>query len=926
MTDRECDDLPQSAALWELYNRKRALESKQEKKNDLAKEVEALAKEEEVLEKEAARVAQKRRIVDAKCKTRRAELAQVSAGCESEKADLQRSWRYMFGGSADRPSSQHPSDPLPTSDDESSEDVLDPPQQSRQPQTHTVENAARSTNNQPPAATRTGRISRPPPRYSPTLRATNSTRASPYVSANNGRAAVGQLASQPSYRTVVDDTPANSRSKRNQQRREEDPELSGHVQKKRKTAAATPKPYTIDFADVFQEGFAQHKHMIIQYPPGSAISNRIHSMGLRTTCEQQSIRVPSGTLDIDMSEWPVRWASTIKKMGLRVLNCDATKAEKNNAAFTQALDAGYKPLGPDPNQQPTLKETHQIPSRPWPALREEVATDTSRPTTRAESEEREREVITQPLEGKPYLGYWRSGSRGQGWYALIVLPLGSFSAIGLHGSFLETELTKSVPACYERQNGAVLQWAEGYRDGERLANKRQFPVMWFHDAQTFSLCKDLMIPDPVWYNWLQASDLRPLSSNCESGGNKRPRGYSSALEYASQLDRIKAARHHRTAKTGDTQTQATGPLPTKSVAGDTTEEGHECGRPESAGNSTSADRFLAIASDAKIEPSQDSSENEDWDDMVSNLHRRYDERDESKSCDGTIDYTTDDRLRAASFDSSLIEGQHGISTNDYDAPTISNKTEAVNPHLEDPEDIQRSADRFAIRSSQQPLPSELLETAVPSLLTIGQEAPHLVSASAPPNGSVGGQEQAYTVRTMGEGHLLPVPRPVLAQPAAIALDRASTQQQSPASVNPKTGLRYVLNDASHALLRGGAETVATLLGSPGFHSGNNNHSGMPQTLSIANAPTTPSMSNYYSLNSRGSTRVYQMESFHPLSQADSSNVEHPEGLTTQSGHKTKQKFCRTKTGCLTCRRRRKKCDEQKPECNNCLRAAYVDNW
>jgi Fungal Zn(2)-Cys(6) binuclear cluster domain len=29
---------------------------------------------------------------------------------------------------------------------------------------------------------------------------------------------------------------------------------------------------------------------------------------------------------------------------------------------------------------------------------------------------------------------------------------------------------------------------------------------------------------------------------------------------------------------------------------------------------------------------------------------------------------------------------------------------------------------------------------------------------------------------------------------------------------------------------------------------------------------------------------------------------------------------RTKTGCLTCRTRRIKCDEGKPECNNCLRS------
>lgn len=32
---------------------------------------------------------------------------------------------------------------------------------------------------------------------------------------------------------------------------------------------------------------------------------------------------------------------------------------------------------------------------------------------------------------------------------------------------------------------------------------------------------------------------------------------------------------------------------------------------------------------------------------------------------------------------------------------------------------------------------------------------------------------------------------------------------------------------------------------------------------------------------------------------------------------------RTKTGCMTCRRRKKKCDEAKPECANCLRGGFV---
>lgn len=40
--------------------------------------------------------------------------------------------------------------------------------------------------------------------------------------------------------------------------------------------------------------------------------------------------------------------------------------------------------------------------------------------------------------------------------------------------------------------------------------------------------------------------------------------------------------------------------------------------------------------------------------------------------------------------------------------------------------------------------------------------------------------------------------------------------------------------------------------------------------------------------------------------------------------KRKRNFSnRTKTGCMTCRRRKKKCDESRPECNNCLRGGFV---
>ncbi|KAK7746474.1 hypothetical protein SLS53_002433 [Cytospora paraplurivora] len=49
-----------------------------------------------------------------------------------------------------------------------------------------------------------------------------------------------------------------------------------------------------------------------------------------------------------------------------------------------------------------------------------------------------------------------------------------------------------------------------------------------------------------------------------------------------------------------------------------------------------------------------------------------------------------------------------------------------------------------------------------------------------------------------------------------------------------------------------------------------------------------------------------------------------DGVIQSDAKKRKRNFSnRTKTGCLTCRKRKKKCDEAKPECSNCLRGGFV---
>lgn len=52
--------------------------------------------------------------------------------------------------------------------------------------------------------------------------------------------------------------------------------------------------------------------------------------------------------------------------------------------------------------------------------------------------------------------------------------------------------------------------------------------------------------------------------------------------------------------------------------------------------------------------------------------------------------------------------------------------------------------------------------------------------------------------------------------------------------------------------------------------------------------------------------------------------QHRDGLVHSDPKKRKRNFSnRTKTGCLTCRKRKKKCDEAKPECSNCIRGGFV---
>ncbi|KAG6008916.1 hypothetical protein E4U21_003729 [Claviceps maximensis] len=121
-------------------------------------------------------------------------------------------------------------------------------------------------------------------------------------------------------------------------------------------------------------------------------------------------------------------------------------------------------------------------------------------------------AITDPQVGQLYLGYWSPERR---YYAVLVLPFGSFAPIGLPGSIASTQLLDCERRpCHTRdhQTGAYA-WSYGfgqdedeyeYGDGDAPMSRvldREFPVIWF---------STLHFPARAQYSWLEARHLRPF--------------------------------------------------------------------------------------------------------------------------------------------------------------------------------------------------------------------------------------------------------------------------------------------------------------------------------------------------------------------------------------------------------------------------------
>ncbi|KAB5511599.1 hypothetical protein GE09DRAFT_1067655 [Coniochaeta sp. 2T2.1] len=231
-------------------------------------------------------------------------------------------------------------------------------------------------------------------------------------------------------------------------------------------------------------------------------------------------------------------ATAVNKLGIQLLNCDSSKAKKNNEILRQALETEAetsKDFLPRSTQKSGKKQTKHSRDanghQPSPA-------EAGRPLKAAPVQ------VVDPAIGEIYRAYWKSTDT---WYAAVLLPTGSFDAVSMSGNLADTGLIKYIPNCYQSNRNQIPGWTEAFQDGGPRVAERKFPVMYLtDDCMEIPPEGELCLPGKDLLAWVPAKNLRPFDFGDDQCRNVL--GYQAARKFSA---RLKATRKRQGRHGGD---------------------------------------------------------------------------------------------------------------------------------------------------------------------------------------------------------------------------------------------------------------------------------------------------------------------------------------------------------------------------------------
>ncbi|KAF5687901.1 hypothetical protein FDENT_5191 [Fusarium denticulatum] len=204
-----------------------------------------------------------------------------------------------------------------------------------------------------------------------------------------------------------------------------------------------PEERVIDFDQVFQDGNAQTKYIIVQYPPEFRHWYILECKEHNKHFHKDPIRGASRHLMGQEHGLNGGHSFAVRMLGTRVLHCNEKLAAKNNRVTRESFPYVAGPMGVTPGNRTKENPTQNV------------------------------EII--PVVGEIYAAKFPKQSHT---YAVLVLPWTAFD----HFPYMK-QLLRDTPSCYLFDK-AVDQyprgWAKEYEDGGRRVKDRVYPVVYFH--------------------------------------------------------------------------------------------------------------------------------------------------------------------------------------------------------------------------------------------------------------------------------------------------------------------------------------------------------------------------------------------------------------------------------------------------------------
>lgn len=259
---------------------------------------------------------------------------------------------------------------------------------------------------------------------------------------------------------------------------------------------------TITFDEVYQNGQAEHKDTIVEFPADSGQWYIIK-------CEEHNLRFNRRPLQGAAKHLNSRlhsclkkdWSIAVRVLGYRVISCNKQLAEVNNKAVDDAFANGYKPVGlskadrkrtvrgpKDKTIANVAQKASEKASHGAGAILESQgaisqaglhsrASSLSSPGKCKTSQIDLKQGITNPKAFNIYACRWRPHL-----YPVMILGWDDQKPGGLELRLFGTGLfdkPSSPPNCYIYHNAAIIGWAPGFEDGGPKVNQRIFPAMFF---------------------------------------------------------------------------------------------------------------------------------------------------------------------------------------------------------------------------------------------------------------------------------------------------------------------------------------------------------------------------------------------------------------------------------------------------------------